>query len=153
MTACLLALPVFPSGAKARTSPAVLRAEKRIRACANRQRHLHGLPSVRASRALHRAAHLDARNMARHGFFAHEDPWGRSPGDRIALFSSLQWSWGENIAAGQPSVRSACRAWMHSPGHRANILEPSFKRAGGGFARGGPYGTYFVMELGTPQPR
>jgi uncharacterized protein YkwD len=152
LAACLvtLALPAFPAVAGASTSRAVLRAEKRIRACANRQRRLHGIAPVRASRALGRAARLHARNMARRAFFRHDDPWGRSPGDRIALFSSRPWSWGENIAAGQRSARSACRAWMHSPGHRRNILDPGFKRVGGGFARGGPYGTYFVMDLGTP---
>jgi uncharacterized protein YkwD len=149
--ASLLALA--PGAAGARTSGAVRRAEARIRACANHQRRVHGLPALRASRVLHRAAHLHARNMARYDFFAHDDPWGRSPGDRIHLFSSRRWSWGENISAGFTSVRAACRGWMHSPGHRANILEPRFEWVGGGFARTrrGPYHTYFVMDLGTPQ--
>jgi uncharacterized protein YkwD len=91
--------------------------------------------------------------MARYGFFGHTDPWGRGPGERIALFNSLRWTWGENIAAGFRTGRAACRGWMNSPGHRANILDPDFKRVGGGFARTrrGPYYTYFVMELGTPE--
>ena len=44
---------------------------------------------------------------------------------------------------------------MHSPGHRANILDPRFEWVGGGFARTrlGRYHTYFVMDLGTPRGR
>ena len=93
--------------------------------------------------------------MARYRFFDHVDPWGRSPGDRIHLFSSRAWTWGENISAGYRSVRAACRAWMRSPGHRANILDPRFSRVGGGFVwtRQGPYHRYFVMDLGTPLSR
>lgn len=74
---------------------------------------------------------------------------------RVHVFSSRPWSWGENISAGNPGVRAACRGWMHSPGHRANILDPRFKRVGGGFARTseGRYHTYFVMDLGTPMGR
>jgi len=152
LAACLLALAIWPVAAPARTSKAVRRAEARIRACANRERRAHGLTPVRASRALNLAAHLHADDMARYAFFDHVDPWGRSPGDRIHLFSSRPWSWGENISAGYPSVRAACRGWMHSAGHRANILDPRFKWVGGGFARSGRafYPTYFVMDLGTP---
>jgi uncharacterized protein YkwD len=155
LVACLLALVTWPGAAPARASKAVLRAEARIRACANRERRAHGVPPLRASEALRKAAHLHARDMARYGFFDHVDPWGRSPGDRIHQYSSRRWSWGENISAGYKNVRAACRGWMHSPGHRANILDPRFKRVGGGFAstRGGPYRTYFVMDLGTPLGR
>jgi uncharacterized protein YkwD len=152
LAACLLALAICPVAAPARTSKAIRRAEARIRACANRERRAHGVPPVRASRILNKAARLHASNMARYAFFDHVDPWGRSPGDRIHLYSSRRWSWGENISAGYTSVRAVCRGWMHSAGHRHNILDPRFKRVGGGFARSGrgPYRTYFVMDLGTP---
>jgi uncharacterized protein YkwD len=36
----------------------------------------------------------------------------------------------ENIAMGQPDSQQAVRAWMNSPGHRANILNPGHGRIG-----------------------
>jgi hypothetical protein len=37
---------------------------------------------------------------------------------------------GENIAYGYESPRALVSAWMHSEGHRANILNPHFHRIG-----------------------
>jgi uncharacterized protein YkwD len=37
---------------------------------------------------------------------------------------------GENIASGFSTPRALVSAWMHSPGHRANILNPHFHRIG-----------------------
>jgi uncharacterized protein YkwD len=36
----------------------------------------------------------------------------------------------ENIAMGQRSTREAIQSWMNSPGHRANILNRSYRRIG-----------------------
>ena len=55
---------------------------------------------------------------------------------------------GENIAAGPRGPRSVCRAWMRSPSHHANILKPGYTHIGAGFASGGRYRRYFVMDLG-----
>lgn len=41
---------------------------------------------------------------------------------------------GEIVAEGQDSVDQVVHAWMNSPGHRANILDPSFTAAGSGVA-------------------
>ena len=35
---------------------------------------------------------------------------------------------GENIAMGYQSAQSVVNGWMNSPGHRANILNPSFEQ-------------------------
>lgn len=126
----------------------VLRAERRIRRCANVRRSKNGVRRVRTARKLNRAARLHARNMARHGFFDHTDHRGRSPYDRVGIFDRghrIFSSVGENIAAGYGSVRAACRGWMKSGGHRANILERGWTHIGAGFARGGPYGRYYVQ--------
>lgn len=39
----------------------------------------------------------------------------------------------ENIAAGQPTPAEVVDAWMNSPGHRANILDPNMQEIGVGF--------------------
>jgi uncharacterized protein YkwD len=51
------------------------------------------------------------------------------------------WSLGENIAWGTGDLGTAGsiqRAWMESPGHRANILRPQFREIGIGIAVGAP---------------
>lgn len=55
----------------------------------------------------------------------------------------------ENIAAGHRGARPACRAWMRSSSHRAAILTGAYTHIGGGFALGGPFRRYYVMELGA----
>ncbi|MFC6342709.1 CAP domain-containing protein, partial [Nocardioides hankookensis] len=70
-----------------------------------------------------------ARHMARTGRLVHQDlqPIARRCGLRMA---------GENIAYGYSSGRSVVnRGWMHSEGHRENILRPSYRLMGIGAAR------------------
>src|SRR5918912_570105 len=109
-----------------------------VRLCANEQRVKHGLEPVVENTILDRAAAFHARQMARHDFFGHDDPAGRGPADRVELFGSAAAFQvvGENIAAGEPSPAEACRDWMRSPGHRANMLDTTWRSVGGGFAVG-----------------
>lgn len=53
----------------------------------------------------------------------------------------------ENIATGQPFASDAVVVWLHSPGHRANILNRAYGRIGvAGFV--GPNGkTYWVQQF------
>lgn len=53
----------------------------------------------------------------------------------------------ENIATGQPFASDAVVVWLHSPGHRANIMSRSYRRIGvAGFI--GPDGkTYWVQQF------
>lgn len=135
------------AGAGAAKASAAAKAERAIRGCANRNRRAAGLEPLRASGVLAKAARLHARNMASEGFFEHTDPQGRGPSERVELFDGQgELSFvGENIAAGYGSVAEACRGWMNSPGHRANILGEGYTHIGGGFARGGSYGRYYVQ--------
>ena len=55
--------------------------------------------------------------------------------------------YGENIAYGQKSPHDVFVAWMNSPGHRANILNPDYRDLGVAEAAG-PNGPLWVMELG-----
>ena len=53
----------------------------------------------------------------------------------------MSWTFGENIAYGggrYGTPKSITKAWMNSPGHRANILNPTFKDVGVGFEPGSP---------------
>ena len=56
--------------------------------------------------------------------------------------------WGENIAAGQASPEAVMDSWMHSQGHRENILTEDYTSIGiGCFKIGGRY--YWVQNFST----
>lgn len=55
------------------------------------------------------------------------------------------WMLGENVGLG-PSVEAIEAAFMNSPGHRANILNPEFNWAGAGVAVSSN-GTVFVVQV------
>jgi uncharacterized protein YkwD len=73
--------------------------------------------------------------LARH-YVAHESPEGKTVRERA---SAAGYDWraiGENIAEGQLSVSEVMDTWMHSPGHRRNILDPNYRELGVGLALG-----------------
>jgi uncharacterized protein YkwD len=158
-------LVVTAAGAFPASSPArsiADRVEQQIRECANSEREKRGLPHLAENRVLDQAARFHAKNMAKQNFFDHDDPQGRGPAERIDIFGSWQafGGIGENIAAGEDGPEQACQDWMESPGHRENILDPSFHSVGGGFATGDTdLRFYYVQEFGEkdigggPAPR
>ena len=127
------------------------RVEEEIRKCANRERAKAGLPRLADNPILDKAARFHAKNMAKNDFFSHDDPEGRGPAQRIDIFGSWEafTGIGENIAAGRNSPKDTCQDWMESEGHRRNILDPSFRAIGGGFAMGDTeLRFYYVQEFG-----
>ena len=57
--------------------------------------------------------------------------------------SGRAWAVGENLAWGTGPLGTPAaivRAWMNSPGHRANILDPRFRQIGLGIVAGNPAG-------------
>lgn len=111
----------------------------------NKQRALHHLKGLKMSKRLGHAARGHSVEMARVHYFSHNSLSGASFLDRIRrsgyLHLARRWSVGENIAwgtGGLSTPRSIVRAWMHSPGHRANILQPSFRHIGIGISFGAP---------------
>jgi uncharacterized protein YkwD len=155
--ATVLFVAAVSDAAAEQVSPAASNAaaERGIRDCVNRNRRTAGLAPLAASRVLSKAARLHARDMARLHFFDHVDPRGRGPEDRVAIFDRAYRYVliGENIAAGYPDAAAACEGWMHSTGHRANILARDYTALGTGFARGGEYGRYYVQVFATEASR
>ncbi|MGV9632530.1 CAP domain-containing protein, partial [Streptomyces sp. NPDC003487] len=89
------------------------------------------------------AAQAHSDDMAARDYFDHVSPDGTDPGKRITA-AGYRWStYGENIAKGQQTADSVMTSWMNSPGHRANILNCSFKNIGIGIhdGSGGPWWT------------
>ncbi|MFI9718166.1 sigma-70 family RNA polymerase sigma factor [Streptomyces sp. NPDC052396] len=113
---------------------------QQVIALVNAERGKVGCSPVRNNSQLAAAAQRHSDDMAARNFFDHTNPDGQGPGERITA-AGYQWStYGENIAYGQATPASVMDSWMHSPGHRANILNCSFKDLGVGInqAPGGP---------------
>lgn len=94
------------------------------------------------------AARLHARDMQEQGYFSHTGQDGSSPGNRISRTGYTFRTWGENIARGQSDAAAVMAAWMSSPGHCRNIMNPSFTEIG--VALRNP-GRYWVQKFATPR--
>jgi uncharacterized protein YkwD len=122
----------------------------------NEQRNMHGLHKLTSSRRLRHVASRYARLMVRHTFFAHQSPGGSTPLSRIRRTTYLTdarfWTVGENLAWGTGTLatpRMIMRAWMHSPEHRANILNGRYREIGVGIAYGAPVASFAASPGAT----
>jgi uncharacterized protein YkwD len=121
------------------SSPAVAASslERRAFDLINVERAKYRLAPLVWDGELCRMARLHSEKMARLNFFDHDGPDGNLPARAQA--SGVMWrSLAENIALNQgydDPVSLAVDQWMHSPGHRANILRGIFTHSGVGIAR------------------
>jgi uncharacterized protein YkwD len=122
----------------------------------NQQRRAHGLRAFKDNSRLDLASQRHASDMARRKYFAHGDFVGRIKATRY-LQNARGYAIGENIAWGSwdmANPASIVDGWMHSPGHRANILNGGFHEIGLGIAPGAPVGGQgragtYVTDFGT----
>jgi uncharacterized protein YkwD len=108
----------------------------------NEERAREGLAPLRYEARLELASQRHSEDMVRRRFFAHDTPEGLDPQARIlsAGYPANNAYTGENLAWGERVESSPIEimdAWMHSPGHRANILRPAFTEVGVGVVLGG----------------
>lgn len=100
----------------------------------NAERAKAGLPALQQNWELSRVARMKSQDMADHNYFSHTSPTYGSPFTMMQNFGIRFSSAGENIAMGQRTPQEVMNAWMNSPGHRANILSPSYTQIGVGLA-------------------
>jgi len=87
--------------------------------------------------------------MSKRHYLSHTSPDGLSTWDRVAARGITYTRAGENIAWGQSTGRAALRAWLRSPGHRANIENGYYTHHGVG--KVGTYWTHvFIRPAGAP---
>ncbi|WP_188434301.1 CAP domain-containing protein [Halopseudomonas salina] len=82
---------------------------------------------------LARAAHEHSGYMAEGAVLSHAGPTGEQVQARV---DAVNYEWrklGENVAVGQSSPKQVVEAWLHSPGHCANIMNPEFTDMGAAF--------------------
>ncbi|NND91284.1 MAG: CAP domain-containing protein [Granulosicoccus sp.] len=102
---------------------------------------------------LQRAAQAHSDDMAVHNFFDHTGSDGSSIGQR-ATSAAYRWSSvGENISAGQSSAALAVDAWVNSPGHCRNLMNPVFTDVALACAEDplADYTYYWTNVLATPR--
>ncbi|KAF1052536.1 MAG: hypothetical protein GAK43_01872 [Stenotrophomonas maltophilia] len=93
-----------------------------------------------------------SRDMAGNHYFDHVDRDGRTPGDRAELAGYSATQLGENLAAGQDTPRKVVDAWLASPEHCANLMNPQFKELGAAYASDpkSDAGIYWTAMFGSP---
>jgi uncharacterized protein YkwD len=97
------------------------------------------------------AARLHSKDMNDRDFFAHDNPDGDGPSERIDATGYVGGTWGENIAMGQATPQQVVSGWMESDGHCANIMRPSFTEIGVGFVQGATRrDLYWTQTFGAP---
>ncbi|MDP2648646.1 MAG: CAP domain-containing protein [bacterium] len=120
---------------------------------ANGDRVQSGLGELTVNPVLVAAAQAKANDMAEKGYFAHVSPDGLDP-----------WFWfkqvgyrfeyaGENLAVDFSDSGDVNAAWMNSPTHRENILDPHYTEVGIATAQGmhnGRATTFVVQAFGRP---
>lgn len=97
-----------------------------------------GLHPVSPSPLLDRVSQEHAEDMLARSYYGHRTPEGLGPSER-ARAGGYRSSIGENIVEQRFSAGEALEAWMGSPGHRRNVLDPGCREMGLGLAVGAGY--------------
>lgn len=126
-------------------SSAVRAYEQEVIRLVNIERAKYGLAALKENWELSRVARYKSQDMHDNRYFDHTSPVYGSPFTMIRAFGLTYRSAGENIAAGYASPSTAVRAWMNSEGHRANILNASYREIGVGYVANGNYCTQMFI--------
>ena len=120
----------------------------------NKIRSDHALPRQFISPELARIARHYSEDMARRGFFAHQNPEGFDLSQRVQgrnlQYIRLAENIGRNRGADDP-VAQALEAWMGSRSHRKNILTEGFIETGVGIAVNEKGMFYFTQLFVEPR--
>lgn len=121
---------------------------------ANQTRQSAGLPALSANQKLDQAAKMKAENMVQNNYFAHTSPTGITPWHWF-LQAGYNYKYaGENLAIGFFESEEVFNAWMNSPLHKANILNPNYNEVGTAVLSGFGQNSAIVVvqEFASPLP-
>jgi uncharacterized protein YkwD len=120
------------SGTTSKAKPAftLISVEQKIVEKTNAERARHGLPPLTVDSSLMHSARSHTTWMTRSQQLQHTNA-------AVA----------ENIAMGQTTSGEALQSWMSSPGHRANILNPRYRRIGVAAYRAANGATFWCQQF------
>ena len=108
-------------------------------------------PPLRANAVLTRSAQKHSEDMASAQSMTHTTPEGarhyavgQSPFERMSQEGYRYRAAGENVAWNYPTPESVVNAWLASPGHCRNIMNPAFEDMGLGLRD-----LYWTQTLGA----
>lgn len=119
----------------------------------NQERSKLGLPVLKYNSLLSQSATQKAQDMFTHNYWAHTSPSGTSPWN---FFKNVDYKYsiaGENLARDFYDTESLLKAWMNSPTHKENIINPKYQEIGIGVVNGtlgGIKTTLVVQHFATP---
>jgi len=122
-------------------------------------------PALKWNDKLYDAAYMHSNDLAETDTFSHTGSGtksdlaaqklhpnvGSTVKERIEYTGYIWSRYGENIAAGYDTIESTMIAWLDSPGHCANIMNPNFKEVGMALVTkdGSKYYYYWTQDFGT----
>lgn len=126
-------------------SASVRAYEQEVIRLVNEQRARYGLAPLSENWELSRVARYKSQDMVDNRYFSHTSPTYGTPFQMIKAFGLTYRSAGENIAYGYKTPQAVVNGWMNSSGHRANILNASYKQIGVGYVADGHYWTQMFL--------
>lgn len=93
-----------------------------------------------------------ARDLALQDRLSHVDSRNRGLGARLRSVGYAAAGAGENLAAGQSAIDDTLQAWLASPSHCANLMQPEYRDVGLACVqrRGSRYQRFWVAHFGAP---
>lgn len=119
----------------------------------NVQRATAGLPPLTFNATLAQAANAKAQDMFAKQYWAHKSPEGVEPWAFINGSGYTYVAAGENLARDFMNTGEMINAWMGSPTHKANIMNPRYQEIGIAVVNGSLEGmetTLVVQMFGRP---
>src|SRR3954454_818885 len=127
------------------------------------ERTSRGLKPLRRDGDLAESGRRHAGDMARHNYFSHVTPSGRTVGDRAVeagyVTPDQTWKVGEDLGWGTGSratPNTVVDEWLVSPQHRRIMLEAGYREVGVGVSPDAPVdrpttlpGATYALELGV----
>ena len=131
------------------TSAASISANRKaVLKLVNQQRKKRNQKKLVLDSKLNKAAQKRAKEISQE--FSHTRPNGDDCFTILMTYKAKYTTCGENIAAGQSTAKQVMNSWMHSSGHKKNILGKKYRKMGVGYykKKGTSY-TYYWVQLFT----
>ena len=120
--------------------------ESQVVELTNNERQKAGLAPLQIDNLLMDNAEEKSLDMKNNQYFSHTSPTLGSPFEQMENNGITYKKAGENIAKGQQTPEQVVQAWMDSPGHRENIMNPNYTHIGVGYVNGGHYWTQQFIQ-------